>query len=350
MQLRLESERDRIFQEPSRQPHTSLGLNEFLLSSRTGRDRFTELMELLFSLFEGSSLLEFQEETKSLDVSLDEEEESLIVKLKKRTKSKKLATIGNVYLLVEKSRESSLTLVYELRPLPEREVVQELQQREEVKPMIKPIQPRLTILDEGVPIEYPVPEELRLPLPAYTTIFEDEPQNQIAYEEKFGAMSSKDNPLEEPNRDFQEYPISERLVRPDEYKKYDLNSITETRQLLEENVKELSGVIIEKYDKPLYEDGEFIYEKIRIKTDRWTTVLDATISSGLRVSWKYVGNGDAYVVLLNDHRDGDRGLYVEYKVNGKYGTVAANKCVVPPRSEIVWLVKTSSGGCSSSNN
>lgn len=353
MQLRLEIRRDdRVSQESPRRPDIPLDLNEIFSDSGIGRYGFMKLMELLLFLFEDSFFLEFHEETRSLDVSLEEDEKFLILKFKKRTKSKKL-TIGDVYLLTEKSRESSLTLVYELHLLPE-QGVEEPRQRGKIKPIIKPVQPKLVTLDEGIPIESPFPEgSPDFPTLNPVPIFEDELRNPVTYEEKFGAIPTEDTPLEESHTDFQEYLMGGRLVRPDEYlKKYDLSSVTGRPEQIFEGTpgKRLNRVIIEKYDKPLYEDGELIYEKVRIRTTGWTTVLDAIASSGVRVSWKYIGD-DAYIVFLNDHKDGDRGLYIEYKINGEYGKVAANKCVVPPGSEITFLIKTaSSGGCPTSTD
>jgi hypothetical protein len=316
-------------------------------------------MELLFSLFEDSSFLEFHEETRSLDISLDEDEKSLIVKLKKRTKSKKLATIGSIYFLREKLRESSLTLIYELRPPHEREVLQEFQPMEPVKPIIKPTQPKLTILDKGVPIKPPLPElpDFPLPIPNYTAILEDKLQNPIAYEEKFSVIPIDDTTLEETyNLNSQQYFTDEKLVRPEDYiEKYNLSLITETpKQAFESLIEKGIEATVVRYEKPLRVNGQTIYQRIMFtNTMPGMTVADATsYLSNVSAEKVFIDRfgGCVFFTSINGIPDGHNGAHWEFYVNGRIGTVAANRYVLKPGDVVEWRLATSPEGCGSTSN
>jgi hypothetical protein len=313
-------------------------------------EQFT-LRDLLSILFKSSFLLELKEETKSLDITLDEEEKKLILKLTKETKSKSLAKKGQVYTLRKKWKMASLTLVYNLQPYYETSnELQPIMPIEPVREVVKPLvvtQPKTMISDvPKLQIKPPILIDnldditMVLPLPEYTENLLQELPNK-AYEKKFKPLANDDTYLEvETGLSTDNYLLApEKIVRPEDLVqqyKPDLAIQTSTQDF----EGQLRGVKIERYKKPIIEDGEFVYEKIRLRTKGWTTAYQAMLNRGLRIRSRYSSRfGGKYIVSVNGSSERD-GTYWEIKVNGRYIPVTADKFIVPPNAEITLIRKT----------
>jgi len=315
--------------------------------------QFTELRDLLSILFKPSFLLQLKEETRSLDVILDEEEKKLILKLKKKTKSKSLVKKGHVYALRKEWKMSTLTLVYNYRQ--DYETLNELQPIKPIEPLmdiIKPLelyQPKTMILDAPkIPVKSPIlietPDDLSivLPLSDYTEKLLEELPNK-AYEEQFKPLNISDNYSEvetELNTENYLY-VPEELVRPEVLEKYKPNLVIQNPTQNFEGQLERAKVI--KYNKPKLENGEFIYQEIRMRATGLTTVYDLIRNSGLPIRTKYSSRFDGwYIESVNGVSEGN--TFWEYKINGQYGTTTVDKAIVKPGDEVTWVLKTARPG------
>ncbi len=314
----------------------------------------TELRDLLSNLFTSSFLLELKEETKSLDIALDEEEKKLILKFKKKTKSKSLAKRGQTYALRNELKMTSLTLVYNYRP--DYETQNELQPIIPIEPtmnLVKPLevaQPK-TMMPEA--LKLPIKPQILvdnmnditivLPLPEYTDNLLQELSN-IAYEEKFRPLTNGDNYLETNTvLDTGSYRLGPEKVRREDLRPENLvqeYGQVSTLQTQKQNVGQLGGVIHNVYKNPIERDGELFHEEYRFASKRLTTAYQAMLDSGLRISSRYSRRfGGEYIMTVNGSGERD-GTYWEIKVNGHYIPVTADKYMVPPGAEISLVRKT----------
>lgn len=309
----------------------------------------TELRDLLSNLFTSSFLLELKEETKSLDITLDEEEKKLILKLKKKTKSKYLAKKGQVYALRKELKMTSLTLVYNYQP--DYGIKNELQLITPIEPVtnvVKPLEvahPKTMVSDAPKPpiklIDNPDDITIVLPLPDYTeNLFQELPN--LSYEEMFKPLTTNDTYLENPllNTDYRIGPekVKREDLRPENLvQKYGQVSTLQTQT---QNVRQVEGVIHNIYKNPVQRDGELFHEEYRFASKRWTTAYQAMLDAGLRVSSRYSSRfGGEYIVAVNGSGERD-GTYWEIKVNGRYIPVTADKYMVPPGAEVTLVRKT----------
>jgi hypothetical protein len=309
-------------------------------------EQFTELRDLSSTLFKSSFLLELKEETKSLDITLDEEKKKLILKLKKKTKSKSLAKKGQFYALKKELKIASLTLVYNL--LPEYDIMNELQPITPIETMnvVKPLevaQPKtlmsdLPKLSMKLPILINNPDNITivLPIPKYTENLSQE-LAKISYEEKFNPFATKDTFSEvETSLDTDNHPL--KIVRPEDLiQQYRPDLIVQTTTQNFEG--QLERVQIIRHNKPRFENGEFIYQEIRMSAAGSTTVYDLIRNSGLPIRAKYSSRFDGvYVESLNGAAESN--TFWEYKINGQYGTTTVDKAIVKPGDEVTWVLKT----------
>jgi len=274
-----------------------------------------------------------------LDIILDEEEKKLILKLKKKTKFKSLAKRGQVYALRKEWKMSTLTLVYNYQQ--DYETLSELQYMKPIEPVvdvIKPVelsQPKTMILNASkLPVKPPIlietPDDLSivLPLPDYTEKLLEELPNK-AYEEQFKPLTSSDNYLEVEtglNTDNYLY-VPEELVRPELTKQYKPELAVQTPTQNFEG--QLRGAQIIKYDRPKLENGEFVYQEIRMRATGLTTVYDLIRNSGLPVKTRYSSRfGGWYIESVNGISESN--TFWEYKINGQYGTTTVDKAIVRP--------------------
>jgi len=323
------------------------------LNERFG-GRFTELRDLLSTLFTSSFLFELKEETKSLDIILDEEEKKIILKLKKKTKSKSLVKKGQVYALRKELRMTSLTLVYNLQP--HYGMLNELQPITPIEPMInvvKPLEvsePKTMMSDTlKLPIKPPILIDnsdnitIVLPLSRYTENLLQELPNKT-YEQKFKSFAS-DTYLEIENAlNTDNYHLGpEKVIRPEELlQQYKPDLIVQNPT---QNFERQSGEIqVIKYDRPKLENGEFIYQEIRMRATRPTTVYDLLKQSGLpfKATYNKEFNG-IYVSSMNGIREGS--YYWEAKINGQYAPTSFDKAIVKPGDDVTFVLKTSRGVC-----
>jgi len=316
--------------------------------------QIAELRDLFSILFKSSFLLELKEETKSLDITLDEEEKKLILKLKKKTKSKSLAKKGQVYALRKELEMTSLTLVYNLQP--DYVISDELQPIMSIEPMmdvVKPVevsQPKTMISNiPKLPMKPPIlidnPNDITivLPLTNYTEKLLQELPNK-SYEEMFKPLANLDIYSELGTMlNTDNYQLGpEKIVRPEDLVqqyKPDLTIQSPTQNF----EGQMEGVQVIKYNRPRFEDGEFVYQKIRMRATGVTTVYNLLRSSGLPVRARYSSrfNG-VYVESLNDISESN--TYWEYKINGQYGTTTVDKAIVRPGDEVTWVLKTAGAG------
>jgi len=348
-----------LLQLKTEEPQDSVVSTESLfgpdqLNGRFGRG-FTELRDLLSTLFTSSFLFELKEETKSLDIILDEEKKKLILKLKKKTKSKSLAKKGQVYALRKELRMASLTLVYNLQPL--YGTLNELQSITPIEPMInvvKPLevsQPKTMMSDiPKLPIKPPIlinnPNDITivLPLSEYTEKLLQELPNK-SYEEMFKPLTNTDTYSELGTMlNTDNYQLGpEKLIRPEDLvQQYKPNLVVQTQTQNFE--RQLGEIQVIKYNRPRFEDGEYVYQKIRMRATGTTTVYDLIRNSGLPVRARYSSRfGGVYVESLNGIPESN--TFWEYKINGQYGTTTVDKAIVKPGDEVTWVLKTSRGVC-----
>jgi len=349
MQQLLKLKKENEPQEPLVSTDSLSGLDPLNESS----GQFSELRDLLSTLFTSSFLLELKEETKSLDIILDEEEKKLTLKLKKKTRSKSLAKKGQVYALRKEWKMSTLTLVYNYQQ--NYEPLSELQHIRPIEPMvdvIKPVevsQPKTMVLDTPkLPVKPPIliktPEDLSiiLPLPEYTEDLLQKLPNKT-YEEQFKPSTIKDTYLEvdtELNTDNYLY-VPEEPVLPEIAEQYKPELAVQTPTQNFEG--QLGGVQVLKYDKPKLENGEFIYREIKMRDTGLTTVYDLLRNSGLPFKEVYSKefNGK-YIEALDEIPEGE--TYWEAKINGQYITSTVDKAIVKPGDEVTWVLKTARPG------
>lgn len=334
-----------------------------LKSLNENSGQINELKDLFSFLFKPSFLLELKEETKSLNITLDEEEKKLILKLKKKTRSKSLAKRGQVYALRKEMRMTSLTLVYNYRP--SYVTLNELQPIVPMQPMtdlVKPLeitQPITMLKTPKLPIK-PIlinnPDDITivLPLPEYTeNLLRELPTRP--YEEKFRPITGVDTYSEETLSDSEDYRIGpEKLKRlEDLVQQYqsELNTFTQNFE------KRLNEPQIIKYAEPRLENGELIYQKIKMTPTKPTTVYDSIRNSGLPIGTKYSPEFKGiYVKSFNGIKDnGTNGIegsevFWEYTVNGQYGTTTVDKAKIKPGDEVAMVLKTAKPGVCGSNN
>jgi hypothetical protein len=315
-----------------------------------------ELNHLFPMLFKPSFLLELKEETKSLDIILDEEEKKLILKLKKKTKSKALAKKNGIYALKKELKMTSLTLVYNYQPDYAVKELQPVVPMEPITNAVKPLeitQPK-TVLSNApkLPIKKPIlidnPENITiiLPLPEYTENSLKQ-LSDVSYEDMFKPFSKTDYSEMETVSNTDNYQlVPEKLLRPeDSLQQYKTNLTVQTQNL----EGQLAGPQVIKYNRPKFEDGEFVYQKIRMRATTTTTVYDLIRNSGLPIKAGYSRkfNG-VYVQSLNGVPESN--TYWEYKINGQYGTTTVDKAIVKPGDSVTWVLKTAGKGVCGRNN
>jgi len=323
-------------------------LTENLFDLNPMKEGFGGLRDLMSTLFTSSFLLELKEETRSLDITLDEEEKKLILKLKKKTKSKSLAKRGRVYALREELKMVSLTLVYDYQT--DYGVLNELQPIMPIEPMmdvVKPVevtQPKTMISDipklmvkPPILIDNPDNITIVLPLTDYTEkLLQELPE--VAYEDKFKPIAKNEiySELEVIPDNSQLGP--EKIIRPEDLvQQYKPNLVVQTQT---QNFEGQMGVVHNIYENPIRRDGELFHEEYRFTSNRWTTAYQAMLDAGLRISSRHSSRfRGEYIVAVNGSGERD-GTYWEIKVNGHYIPVTADKFMVPPGAEVTLVRKT----------
>ena len=317
-------------------------------------EQITELRDLFSLLFKPSFLLELKEETKSLDITLDEKEKKLILKLKKKTKSKTLAKKGQVYALRKELRMTSLTLVYNYQT--DYGIQNELLPIKPMEPITNTINPLevaqpKTMLSNSpkLPIKPPIlidkPDDITivLPLTEYTEKLLQESPNKL-YKEIFKPFASGDTYSEIATQiNADDYRLGpEKLVRPEDLvQRYKPDLVVQTPTQNFEG--QSGGISVMRYDRPKFEDGEVIYQKIRMRAAESTTVYDLIRNSGLPIKARYSTRfGGVYVESLNGIAESN--TFWEYKINGQYGTTTVDKAIVRPGDEVTWVLKTARSG------
>lgn len=344
-----------LLQLKPEEPRDAVSTDSLLESSPFSENfgHFSELRDLFGILFKSSFLLEVKEETKSLEINLDEEEKKLILKLKKKIKSKSLAKKGQIYALRKELKMASLTLVYNLQPY--YEVSNELQSITPMESMsvVKPLdvfQPKIMIAEiPKLQVKPPIlmnntdNTTIVLPIPKHTENLLQE-LTKIKYEEKFKplAIGNVFSEVEsELNADNYRLGPEKAIRYEDLVQQYNLNLIFQTPIQID---GQLEGVQVIRYNRPKFENGEFIYQEIRMRATGLTTVYDLIRNSGLHVRAKYSSrfNG-VYVESLNGVSESD--IFWEYRINGQYGITTVDKAIVRPGDEVTWVLKTARGVC-----